>query len=144
MDPEKSTTQNSMARRASVMTIEAPLSPVSSNSDTLSIASRPSRYSRSSRSSRHSQDFADSDLQRHLSHTSSTNAVGGVVPTILDRSWTQNTAGTTGTQDLAFEIDFEDGDKVMFQAASRRHGKQLTSQRAIPRTGRYGTKPSSS
>lgn len=85
------------------MSIEVPSSPVSTASS-ISIASRPSRYSL------RSQDYEDTDRRLQLSRTSSTNAVGGVVPTIA-RTWTQNTAGTTGTSDLAFEVDWEDGDK---------------------------------
>lgn len=85
------------------MSIEAPASPASTCSDSLSVASRPSGYSRSSR------DFAETP-HLHLSRTSSTNAVGGVVPTKLDPTWTQGTTGTTGTQDFAHEVDFSDED----------------------------------
>ncbi|KAF7197692.1 Major facilitator superfamily multidrug transporter mdrA [Pseudocercospora fuligena] len=101
MDSDTSFTKEARAaeRRPSHMSIEAPLSPVSTCSDSISIASRPSRHSR------HSQDFAENALQPHLSRTSSTNAVGGIVPT---RTWTQGTAGTAGTQDMAFEVDFDE------------------------------------
>lgn len=103
MDPEKSTEKEVMnisARRASVMTVEAPLSPTSTSSeDSIPLASRPSLRSH------HSQDYPAA-LTRYLSHASSANAVGGVVNP-LDRSWT---AGTTGTQDMAYEVDFEEGE----------------------------------
>ncbi|KAF2163726.1 hypothetical protein M409DRAFT_25912 [Zasmidium cellare ATCC 36951] len=89
-------------RRASHMSIEDPLSPVSTSSDSISIASRPSRYS---------QEHPSQTLARHLSHASSTNAVGGVVPTYIDRSWTHTTTGTANTLDLAYEVDFEDDDR---------------------------------
>ncbi|KAK4503757.1 hypothetical protein PRZ48_004672 [Zasmidium cellare] len=89
-------------RRASAMSIEDPLSPVSTSSDSISIASRPSRYS---------QEHPSQTLARHLSHASSTNAVGGVVPTYIDRSWTHTTTGTANTLDLAYEVDFDDDDK---------------------------------
>lgn len=110
MDPEKSTAKEAVVseRRASHMSIEDPLSPVSSSSDSISLASRRTRHSRFSHDSR---DFADDGLQRHISRASSTNAVGGVVPTV-ERTWTQNTAGTSGTQDMAFEVDFDDGEKA--------------------------------
>lgn len=106
MDSDKGPTkETTLAERTpSNMSIELPLSPASTCSDSMSIASRPSRYSR------HSQDFADNALQPHISRTSSTNAVGGVVPTI-DRTWTHGTAGTTGTLDPDCEIDFDEGTK---------------------------------
>ncbi|PIB02838.1 putative MFS-type transporter [Cercospora beticola] len=91
-------------RRGSYMSFEHPLSPTSTSSDTASTVSRPSLHSRNSR------DFANG-LYNDLSRTSSTNAVGGVVPT-MDRTWTQGTAGTTGTQDIAFEVDFEEDEKA--------------------------------
>lgn len=104
MDPGKSTEKEVMdvsTRRASVMTVEAPLSPTSTSSeDSISLASRPSLRSH------HSQDDP-ATLTRHLSHASSANAVGGVVNP-LDRTWT---AGTSGTQDMAYEVDFEEGEK---------------------------------
>lgn len=92
-------------RRESYMTVEHPLSPTSTNSDSISIFSRPSReiYPR------HSRDSRDRALHHDSSRASSTNAVGGVVAT-MERTWTQGTAGTTGTQDLAFEVDFEEDD----------------------------------
>ena len=91
-------------RRGSVMTVEHPLSPTSTSSDSISTISRPSLYSRNSRDSR------DHGLHNDLSRTSSTNAVGGIVPT-MERTWTQGTAGTTGTQDGAYEVDFEVDEK---------------------------------
>ncbi|KXT01099.1 hypothetical protein AC579_6765 [Pseudocercospora musae] len=101
MDSDTSFTKEAeiAERRPSHMSIEPPLSPVSTCSDSILIASPPSRHSR------HSQDFAENALQPHLSRTSSTNAVGGIVPT---RTWTQGTAGTAGPQDMAFEVDFDE------------------------------------
>jgi hypothetical protein len=58
------------------------------------------------RHSRYSRDDADTTISNQLSRTS-TNAIGGVVPT-LDRT---TTTGTTGTLDLAYEVDFEEGDR---------------------------------
>lgn len=85
------------------MSVEELESPVSDrDSDSISIESRPSRYSRQSK------EHTVNALSRALSHTSS---VGGVAPNYLDRSWTQNTAGTSGTHDPAFEIDFGENDK---------------------------------
>ncbi|EME46603.1 hypothetical protein DOTSEDRAFT_70575 [Dothistroma septosporum NZE10] len=103
MDTEKPTEQlviDVSTRRASAMTIEPPLSPTSTSSeDSISLTSRPSLRAR------HSQDHP-ATLTRHLSHASSANAVGGVINP-LDRTWT---AGTTGTQDIAYEVDFEGGE----------------------------------
>lgn len=79
------------------MSVEELESPISHDSDSISIASRPSRYSRSSK------EHPANTLTRHISHTSS---VGGVVPTTIDRTWTRGTAGTADTHDPAFEIDF--------------------------------------
>lgn len=107
MDPEKEpkTTVDVSVRRGSRMSVEDPLSPASDDSDSISIASRPST------STRHSKEHPAHTLSRHLSHTSSVNAVGGIVPTI-SRTWTQGTAGTTDTRDMSYEIDFDDGDKT--------------------------------
>jgi hypothetical protein len=87
-------------RRASIMTVENPLSPSTTLSDSNSIISVETRHSR------YSRDDADTTISNQLSRTS-TNAIGGVVPT-LDRT---TTTGTTGTLDLAYEVDFEEGDR---------------------------------
>ncbi|KAK3678984.1 hypothetical protein LTR78_001437 [Recurvomyces mirabilis] len=47
-------------------------------------------------------------LAPQLSRTSSTGAVGGIVATSLNRTWTQGTTGTAN--DPAFEVDFADHD----------------------------------
>lgn len=104
MDHEKSPAKEAVdvsTRRVSHMSVEDPLSHVSTSSDSISIASRPERFS---------QEHPFQTLARHLSHASSTNAVGGVIPTI-DRSWTHTTAGTANTLDLEYEVDFDDDDR---------------------------------
>lgn len=87
-------------RRISHMSIEAPLSP-------LSVSSDDSDHEDDERSVRESIREVRPSLQ--LSRTSSTNAVGGVVPTLdLERTWTAKSTATV--TDPAFEVDFEDGD----------------------------------
>lgn len=81
------------------MTVENPLSPSSTLSDSDSIVSVETRHSRYSRDD-------DSDHISHQLSRTSTNAIGGVVPT-LSRTIT---SGTTGTLDLAYEVDFEGKD----------------------------------
>ncbi|CAK3743053.1 related to MFS multidrug transporter [Lecanosticta acicola] len=101
MDYEKSAPKENVDVSArGPMSFEELESPTSSrDSDSISIASRPSYYPRYA---------AANTLQRHLSHTSS---VGGVAPTTVNRTWTRDTAGTSGTHDPEFEVDFGEDDK---------------------------------
>lgn len=80
------------------MTVENHLSPSTTLSDTNSIISVETRHSR------YSRDDDSNEISHQLSRTS-TNAIGGVIPT-LHRT---TTSGTTGTLDLAYEVDFEEG-----------------------------------
>ena len=57
-----------------------------------------------------SDSIRSKQLRPQISHTSSTNAVGGVTPN-LERVWTNRTNRTTTTNsDPAFEVDFADND----------------------------------
>lgn len=107
MDP-KHPTEKEVAevidRRASVMTVENPLSPSTTLSDSNSVISVETRYSR------YSRDDSDNAISHQLSRTS-TNAIGGVTAYVPPLEKTVTT-GTTGTQDLACEVDFEEGDKT--------------------------------
>jgi len=89
-------------RRLSAMSVEVPSSPVSdSGASMCSGSSQPDAR-------RFARDFPS--LTQHISHASSTGAVGGV-PASLHRSHTNRTASTTGTTtDPAFEVDFVDGE----------------------------------
>ena len=87
------------ARRESAMSVEQ----VSSSGDSILTESDHEEYER---------DYNEKRLRPHISHTSSTGAVGGIVPT-LARTSTQKTNGTTGTaRDYAFEVDFDEIDKA--------------------------------
>lgn len=82
------------------MSIEDPLSPGSTSSDSICGEEEEVGYE---------SDFRENRLVPHLSRTSSTNNVGNVVPTLeLTRTWTTKSTGTL--TDPAFEIDFEDGE----------------------------------
>ncbi len=86
-----------ITRRASNMSIEEPTTP-DSNSDS---GAEDEDYEPSVHSNR---------LRPSLSHTSSMNQVGNVVPTLeLMRTWTARTSGTA--TDPAYEIDFEVGEQ---------------------------------
>ena len=80
------------------MSVEDPLSPGSVSSD--SIFEEPEHEDCE-------HEMRENRLRPHVSRASSTNAVGGVVPT-LERTWTGRSTATL--TDPAFEIDFEEGE----------------------------------
>ena len=82
-------------RRVSHMSIEDPMSPGSNSSDSI--------YEDSEHE--YDADFNENYLRPQMSRSSSTNAVGGVVPT-LERNLTKSS--TITNSDPAFEIDFEE------------------------------------
>lgn len=104
VEKEKDLQTAHSARRISHMSVEDPLSPASSCGDSISDASS------------HNHDYNERTLRPHLSRTlsrtSSTAAVGGIVPTELHKVHTNRSAATTATIDPAFEIDFEDGERA--------------------------------
>ena len=84
-------------RRVSHMSIEDPLSPASDSSDSV----YEEEFER---------EFQTNQLRPQISRASSTNAVGGVTPSLdLTRTWTSKTSGTL--TDPAFEVYFEDGEQ---------------------------------
>lgn len=86
-------------RRASHMSVEEPTSAASTSSE--STCGDEEEYE---------PDFRQNHLRPSLSHTSSMNQVGNVVPTLeLMRTWTTRTSGTV--TDPAYEIDFADGEQ---------------------------------
>ena len=89
-------------RRVSHMSIEDSASPAS-DSDSILTESDVEHYS---------QGFQDKKLRPQLSHTSSTGAIGGVVPTLLRTRTNKSTATNATTTDPAFEVDFEDGERA--------------------------------
>ena len=91
------------ARRVSQMSIEDPLSPTSSSGDSISEHSQQERYNR---------DFPEKKLRPHLSHASSTGAIGGIPAASLHRTQTNKSVATTASgADLAFEVDFDSDDQ---------------------------------
>lgn len=76
-----------------------PVSPGSNSSDSIFDVSDHEGDSKGS--------LRERQLSPQISRASSTNAVGGVLPS-LERTWTNKT--TTTTSDPAFEVDFEDDD----------------------------------
>jgi multidrug resistance protein len=91
--------EEAIERRVSHMSIEEPSSPASTSSD-----------SDFGDDGDHEDDFRQNQLRPSLSHTSSMNQVGNVVPTLeLMRTWTTRTSGTA--TDPAFEIDFAEGEQ---------------------------------
>nr|POF01196.1 multidrug resistance protein 1 [Quercus suber] len=80
------------------MSVEDCSSPISNSGDSISECSDDDRYNR---------DYPEKTLTPHISRTSSTGAVGGIVPTSLHRTYTnRSTATTTTLNDPRFEIDF--------------------------------------
>lgn len=87
-------------RRISHMSIEDPLSPASTSSDSI-YGEEDEEYE---------DDFRENHLVPYLSRTVSTNSVGNVVPTLdLQRTWTSRTSGTL--TDPAYEVDFADEER---------------------------------
>jgi len=87
------------------MSAEEPGSPVSSSGDSISEASEHDE--------RYNRDFPEKRLRPHLSHTSSTGAVGGIVPTTsaMHRTYTNKSTATDASgADPAFEVDFDEGE----------------------------------
>lgn len=99
---EKVKETNVSIRRA--MSVELPSSPASESGDSVVTDSDHERYNR---------DFPEKALTPHISRTSSTGAVGGVVPTLYRVQTGKSVASTTGTTtDPAFEVDFADGEQA--------------------------------
>jgi hypothetical protein len=92
--------------RGSVMSYEDPMSPTSSSGDADSI----SDMSEHSQDAQYRRELHENRLTPHLSRASSTSAIGGVLPTQLQRSRTAKSTATNATTDLAFEVDFDEGD----------------------------------
>ncbi|WPG98977.1 Hypothetical protein R9X50_00177900 [Acrodontium crateriforme] len=88
------------ARRASKMTIELPSSPVSSSSDSISELSHH----------HFNHDFPEKTLTPHISRASSTNAVGGILPTSSSLYKTPTSRSTATLTDPVFEVDFQPDD----------------------------------
>ena len=82
------------ARRASDMSVEEPPSPGSSSSSSIG-------------EEEYESDYRANSLRPTISRTSSTNAVGGVVPT-FGLARTKSSATLT---DPVFEIDFQEDEK---------------------------------
>lgn len=90
-------------RRPSHMSIEDPLSPVSTRSE-------DSGSIHNDAFERHNNPHLA--LSRHISQASSTGAVGGVVPNRLMPTISRRSATTTGTtRDPEFEVDFAPDDR---------------------------------
>lgn len=94
-------------KRHSVMSLEGPMSPVSSSGDSIAESEEHEHYN---------HDFPEAVLTPHLSHASSAGAVGGIIPS-LRRSQSQRSgrsgrsvATTAMSTDPAFEVDFTEGD----------------------------------
>ncbi|KAK5112729.1 hypothetical protein LTR62_003827 [Meristemomyces frigidus] len=92
------TSQPKRDRRRSHMSVEEPDSPHSSSGDSILTESDHEDERRDHRKA----------LAPQLSRTSSTGAVGGIVATSLNRTWTQGTSGTANDPD--FEVDFVEND----------------------------------
>ena len=96
-------------RRTSHMSIEDPTSRASSSGDSI-LTESDHEYERYSSESRRGRPLAP-----HLSRTTSTasaGAIGGIVSSSLNRTYTGRSLATTNTggADPAFEVDFTDGD----------------------------------
>lgn len=91
-------------RRPSDMSIEDPISPTSSSSDTDDSESIEATHP-------DNKNPAHLSLSRQLSQTSSVSAVGGVNPNALRLTMSRRSAATTGTLDPDFEVDFAPDDK---------------------------------
>jgi hypothetical protein len=104
--PEKSLDKTVIMsdRRSSAMTIEESLSYVSTNSNDDSTSIRPGPIATQE------QKAADRlALSRHISQTSHTGAIGGVVPNRLTPTISRRSAASStrdGDGDPAFEVDF--------------------------------------
>ncbi|KAK5129609.1 hypothetical protein LTR08_003040 [Meristemomyces frigidus] len=99
---EKEKETDISVRRASHMSMEDSSSPAS-DSNSIQTESDVERYNR---------DFPEKNLRPHISHTSSTGAVGGVVPTLHKTQTNRSTATNFTTSDPAFEVDFADGEQA--------------------------------
>lgn len=100
-------TQNGSTRegaRGSVMSYEAPSTP-SNSGDSISEASTHED------DHPYNHDYHEKTLTPHLSRASSTSAIGGIMPTQLQRARTNKSTATNATTDMAFEVDFEENDK---------------------------------
>ncbi|KAK5168210.1 uncharacterized protein LTR77_006779 [Saxophila tyrrhenica] len=90
------------SRRASNMSIEEPHSPASNSTD--------SDHEEEEEEDDYQPERRQNQLRPSISHTSSMNQVGNVIPTLeLMRTWTTRTSGTA--TDPAYEIDFAPGEK---------------------------------
>lgn len=84
------------------MSVEECHSPCSNSGDSISECSDDARYNR---------DLPEKTLRPHISRTSSTGAVDGIVPTSLYRTYSHKSTATTITlNDPAFEVDFVQDD----------------------------------
>ncbi|KAK4539207.1 hypothetical protein LTR36_000890 [Oleoguttula mirabilis] len=90
-------------RRASHMSVEPPTSPASDSGDSVLADSDHERYN---------TDFPEKALTPHISRTSSTSAVGGVVPTLHRTHTSKSVVSTAMSVDPAFEVDFADGEQA--------------------------------
>ena len=98
---EKEKEAELFVRRPSHMSIEESSSPAS-DTDSIQTVSDIEHYN---------GDYPEKNLRPHISHTSSTGAIGGVVPTLQRSRTNRSTATNATTTDPAFEVDFADGEQ---------------------------------